>query len=86
MTWEQYKKAVELNERIEGLEAVQRELLNYSSLWYAYGRTICGNENREVFPKEIVNPIRHILDKHDKMIRQEINDEIKKLKSEIETL
>ena len=86
MTQEQYKKAVGLNERIKGLEAVQRELLNYSSLWYAYGRTIYGNENWEVFPKEIVNPIRYILDKHDKMIRQEINDEIKKLKSEIETL
>lgn len=86
MTQEQYKKAVGLNERIKGLEAVQRELLNYSNLWYAYGRTIHGNEYLEVFPKGIVNPIRHILDKHDKMIRQEINDEIKKLKSEIETL
>ena len=83
MTQEQYKKAVGLNERIKGLEAVQRELLNYSNLWYAYKNGLC---RWEILAEWYILPIKHILDKYDKIIRQEIDDEIKKLKAEIETL
>lgn len=82
MTQEQYKRAIELNERISELKEVEKSLIG-SNLWYAYKRGLC---NWETLAEWYISPIRHILDKHDKMIRQEINGEIKKLKAEIETL
>lgn len=85
MTQEQYKKAVELNERIDELEEV-KGLLKDSSLWYAYKIKSYGLNEWKLFAEFYMHPIRHILDKYDKMIRQEINDEIKKLKSKIEEI
>ena len=82
MTWEQYKKAVGLNERISELETTE-ELLKGSHLWYAYKNGLC---RWEILAEWYILPIKHILDKYDKIIRQEIDDEIKKLKAEIETL
>jgi len=82
MTQEQYKKAIELNERISELEEAEKSLKG-SNLWYAYKNGLC---NWKTLAEWYIHPIKNILDKHDKLIRQEINDEIKKLKSEIETL
>lgn len=84
MTPEQYKRAVQINERISELEKVKKEINEPAKhrLWYA-----------EKFERDwrltsewIMRYISEILDKHDLMIRQEIDDEIEKLKAEIETL
>lgn len=85
MTQGQYKKAVELNERIDKLEKV-KEMLKDSSLWYAFKTKSFRINDWELFAEFYMRPIRHILDKYDKMIRQEINDEIKMLKSKIEEI
>ena len=84
MTPEQYKRAVEINERISELEKVKKEIKETTKhrLWYAekcergWGLT----------SEWIMCYISKILDKHDLMIRQEIDDEIAALKAEIERL
>lgn len=84
MTPEQYKRAVEINERISELEKVKKEIKETTKhrLWYAekcergWGLT----------SEWIMLYISKILDNHDLMIRQEIDDEIAALKAEIERL
>ena len=84
MTPEQYKRAVQINDRICELEKVKKEIKETTKhrLWYAekcergWGLT----------SEWIMLYISKILDKHDQMIRQEIDDEIAALKAEIERL
>ena len=84
MTPEQYKRAVQINDRISELEKVKKEIKETTKhrLWYAekcergWGLT----------SEWIMCYISKILDKHDQMIRQEIDDEIAALKAEIERL
>ena len=84
MTPEQYKRAVQINDRICELEKVKKEINETTKhrLWYAekcergWGLT----------SEWIMLYISKILDKHDLMIRQEIDDEIAALKAEIERL
>ena len=73
MTQKQYKRAVEIYESLNNLEDVKKEIGDKEEhrLYYAY---------------KVLRKIGVILDKHDLMIRQEIDDEIEKLKKEIETL
>ena len=84
MTEEQYKRAVQISNRIETLNNVKKEIEGTRDhrLWYAekcergWGLT----------SEWIMCYISKILDKHDLMIRQEIDDEIAALKAEIERL
>ena len=84
MTDKQYTRAVQISKRIEELEKVKKEIKETTKhrLWYAekcergWGLT----------SEWIMLYISEILDKHDLMIRQEIDDEIERLKREIETL
>lgn len=84
MTPEQYKRAVQINDRISELEKVKKEIKETTKhrLWYAekcergWGLT----------SEWIMLYISKILDNHDLMIRQEIDDEIAALKAEIERL
>lgn len=84
MTTEQYKRAVEINGRISELEKVKKEIKETTKhrLWYAerYER------DWRLTSDWIMRYISKILDKHDLMIRQEIDDEIAALKAEIEVL
>lgn len=84
MTPEQYKRAVQISERISELEKVKKEIKETTKhrLWYAEK---CERDWR-LTSEWIMLYISGILDKHDQMIRQEIDDEIDKLKAEIETL
>ena len=75
MTREQYTKAIAINERLEALYSAKRELEDYYSLNFCNSREI-----------KTIDSIRGILNRHDKMIRQEIDDEIIRLKHEIEEL
>ena len=83
MTDKQFERAVEISSRIKELEEVKKEIseteehrLSYS--YYSSAWQLC--------PSCVMSQIRGILDKHDKMIRQEIDEEISTLKEEIKEL
>lgn len=84
MTDEQYKRAVQIHERLNELQKVKKEIegTREHRLWYAEK----GSSEWRLTPEWAMRYISDILDKHDIMIRQEIDDEIEKLKKEIETL
>jgi hypothetical protein len=83
MTQEQYNRAVWINNRIGELEKVKDEIKETTKhrLWYAEK----GSDWRLTSEWEM-RYISELLDKHDLMIRAEIDEEIEKLKAEIETL
>lgn len=83
MTQEQYNRAVQISNRLDELEKVKKEIEGAKDhrLWYAEK----GSEWR-LTTEWIMRYISELLDKHDLMIRQEIDDEIEKLKKEIATL
>ena len=84
MTQEQYQRAVSINNRLEGLEEVKKALKNTSEhrLWYAWK----GECDYRLISEWVMRHISELLDKHDLMIRKEIDEEIERLKAEIETL
>lgn len=84
MTDEKYSRVVQIHERLIELEEVKAEIKEKTKhrLWYAYKKE-CGWDLKSEW---LMQYIGDILDKHDLMIRQEINEEIEKLKAEIKTL
>lgn len=85
MTQEQFERAVEIKNRLDDLERVKNEIkgsvthrLTYSVESGSSGWKVC-------WPNTMLL-IGDILDKYDLMIRQDIDEEIEKLKKEIETL
>lgn len=84
MTEEQYKRAVEISERLGELDEVRRQISDARSHHLSYAWK--GEGEWCLHPNWVMSQIGEILDRHDVMIRQEIEDEIKKLKEEIKTL
>lgn len=86
MTQEQYNRAVQINKRIETLNNVKKEIEGTRDhrLWYAE-KSISSSDFR-LCSEYRMHDIADILDKHDVMIRQEIDEEIERLKTEIKTL
>lgn len=84
MTQEQYRRAVQINDRLEELARVKKEIDETSKhrLWYAWK----GESDWRLTSEWVMKYIDELLDKHDTAIRQEINEEIERLKAEIETL
>lgn len=84
MTKEQFLRAVQINGRLENLARVKKEIDDTSKhrLWYAWK----GQSDYRLTPEWVMKYISELLDKHDLMIRQEIDEEIERLKAEIETL
>jgi len=84
MTQEQYTRAVWINNRIGELEKVKDEIKETTKrrLWYAEK----GEHDWRLTSEWIMRYISELLDRHDTMIRAEIDEEIEKLKKEIETL
>ncbi len=84
MTEQQYNRACEIKDRLKALADTKKEIEDTSThrLYYA---TRYSNEYR-CCPDWEMRPIAELLDKHDRMIRQEIEDEIERLKKEIEEL
>ena len=84
MTQEQFQKAVRINNRLEELAKVNKEIDETSKhrLWYAWK----GESDWRLTSEWVMRYISDLLDKHDLMIRQEIDNEIEQLKAEIETL
>lgn len=87
MTQEQYKRAVEIGKELADLNDTKENIKKTGKhrLWYAYNDGEFGSEWR-LTPEWAMRNISDILDKHDIMIRQEIDEEIEKLKKEIEEL
>lgn len=87
MTKEQYKRAIEIYNRLEALNDTKKniEKTERHRLWYGYNDGEFGS-SWTLSPEWAMRNIADILDKHDLMIRQEIDDEIARLKKEIETL
>lgn len=87
MTEEQFNEAVRINSRIGELEKVKKEInpLKNNKLTYIQkGDSI--HDVWNIVGEWIMKDISDILDRHDQQIRQEIDEEIAKLKKEIETL
>jgi hypothetical protein len=86
MTQEQYQRAVQISGRLEELAQVKKEIEGTAKhrLWYAE-KSSCGSDYR-LKAEWVMRYIDDLLDKHDLMIRQEIDNEIEQLKAEIETL
>lgn len=86
MTQEQYQRAVMINDRLEELARVKKEIEGtvIHRLWYAE-KSLCGSDYR-LTSEWVMKYIGNLLDKHDTAIRQEIDEEIERLKAEIETL
>lgn len=86
MTEEQYIRAVQINNRIETLNNVKKEIEGTRDhrLWYAE-KSLSSSDFR-LCSEYRMRDISDILDKHDLMIRQEIDDKIEQLKAEIKEL
>lgn len=87
MTQEQYKRAVQIANELTALNETKDKIKETGKhrLWYAYNDGEFGSE-WGLTSEWAMRHISDILDKHDIMIRQEIDEEIEKLKAEIETL
>ena len=87
MTQEQYNKAIEISENIKCLEEVKKEI-NYPR----DDHRLSYIEHSQIFHDNDWKPCRYmayigdILDKHDKMIRKDIDERIKNLYKKIEEL
>ncbi len=82
MTQEQYNRAVWISERLKELEEVKKEINDPSKHFLTY----CEQDKYKPCYRFTMENISDILDRHDKMIREEIDAEIEKLKKEIEEL
>lgn len=85
MTQEQYNRAVEIKKRLDDLERVKDVIKGTVSHRLTYSEE-SGSSGWKVCWPNTMRLIGDILDKHDLMIREEIDEEIKNLKKEIETL
>lgn len=87
MTREQYNKAIEISEKIKYLEEAEKQI-NYPGYDYrlSYIEHSQSSYDNEWNPCIYMSHIQDILDKHDVIIRQEINDRIKELNKQIEEL
>ena len=84
MTQEQYQRALQIGERLDNLARVKKEIDDTAKhrLWYAWK----GESDWRLTSEWVMRYISELLDKHDTAIRQEIDEEIKRLKAEIENL
>lgn len=85
MTEEQFKKACIIQNKLQSLKEVKHDVLSAQNarLSYVYKNALSDNATHSKFT---LSPIAAILEKHDKMIREEIDEEIRKLQEEIKTL
>lgn len=84
MTQEQYNRAVKIGKRLEELGNAKKELEKGIQYQLSFSTKIAGEYY--TCSEWLLSPISDILDRHDKMIREEIDAEIEKLKKEIEEL
>lgn len=89
MTKEQFNTAIKLHHRLEALSKVKKEIADIEKhrLWYAESYSpMCGTTQWDTVSECAMRDISDILDRHDQMIRQEIDEEIAKITKQIEAL
>lgn len=87
MNKETYNKAIAISNRLGQLQKVKEELKGTRNHYLTYAEEANSLGDRDsLCHGYIMTYISAILDKHDKMIRQEIDDEIAALGKEIEGL
>lgn len=87
MDKEKYNRAIEINNRLNELQRVKEEVKDTRTHYLTYARKgDTFSDHDSLCRHYIMEYISDILDKHDKMIRQEIDDEIAALNKEIEEL
>ena len=86
MTKEQYQRACEINARLKQLEQVKKEIYGTTTKRLTYSYKYSTSSEYSLCNSYIMNFIGTILDKHDKLIRAEIEAEIAALEQEIESL
>lgn len=84
MTDNQYNNAISIYNRLKELDKVKREINNTENCYLTFAKNY--DDDYTVCYRSIMNYISSLLDKHDIMIRKEIDDEILKLKNQIERL
>lgn len=85
MTEQQYNRACQIKDRLSELADVKR-IINGTSTHRLYFAYKSSDGDFRCCPDWAMRDISEILDKHDVMIRQEIEEEIERLKKEIEEL
>lgn len=85
MTQEQYERAVAINTRLSDLERVKELIKGTVTHRLTYSEELGSSGWKVCWPGTMLL-IGDILDKHDLMIRKEIDEEIERLKKEIEAL
>ena len=84
MTKEEYDKETQIYDRIEELEQIQNKFNKFNyKLWYIFEKF---KGSYGIGSQVTLFGISELVEKHDKMIRAEIEEEIEKLKKKIETL
>lgn len=89
MTQEQFQTAIRLHERLEALVEVKKEIEDTEKhrLWYAKRYDpMTGTTKWETVSEYSMRAISDILDKHDNMIHEEIEEEIAEIERQIEAL
>lgn len=89
MTQEQFNTAIRLHHRLEALSKVKEKIAGTTRfrLWYAERYDpMCGTTKWETVSEYVMRDISDILDRHDQMIRQEIDDEIANITKQIKEL
>lgn len=85
MTQEQFQRAIAIHNRLDELGRVKEEIKETASRRLTYSME-SGSSGWKVCWPNTMRLIGDILDKHDLMIRKEIDEEIERLEKEIETL
>lgn len=83
MTQEQFQTAIRLHKRLEALNEVKEEIeeTERHRLWYAKRYSpMTGTTQWNTVSEYTMRSISDILDRHDKMIREEIEEEIAEIK------
>ncbi len=91
MNKETVQRVLEINEEIKRLETARDAIsgdkqIKLSYKKYNQGTTAFGKSEWRIVEEYELKPIRHILNLHDKMIRQEIDQTIEQLEKQLEAL
>ena len=84
MTEKQFARATQISQKINELIDTKNEINNRQNCYLSYSYKDTSGNKQCAYWRMIT--IKNILDKHDKMIREEIDEEIRKLQEEIKTL
>ena len=85
MTEEQYTEAIAIHNRLVALQDAKKHIKNSRDYRLSYNYRMSDNSYREA-PEWVLRPISDILDRHDAMIREEIDREIKELTERIKQI